>query len=125
MTSDEAAMMVGVLVAGTTGWNDDTVMVYIDEMKQHRDTDAMANAVRHIVRTWSEARRPPISVILDAYRSELAKRQLARTAIGSTGRRISPAEGARLARDAYQRECERLGRKPDVTKFDKFIERFT
>lgn len=126
MTPDQATMIVGVLVAGTTGWNDDTVLVYIDEIKQHSDADAMATAARTVVRTWSEARRPPISVILDAYRSELSRRQPARSALTGGGSRIvPPSEGIPLARAAYESECRRLGRDPDFDRFDRIIQRLS
>jgi hypothetical protein len=123
MTPDQATMIVGVLVAGTTGWNDDTVLVYVDEIKQHGDYEAMATATRHVVRTWSEARRPPISVVLDAYRAELSRRQPPRPALSSSTRTITAREGIVLARDAYESECRRLGRTPDLARFNRIIER--
>lgn len=123
MTSDQAAMLVGFLVAGTTGWNDDSVVVYIDEIQKHNDYEAMGAAVRNVVRTWTEARRPPISTVLDAYRSELSRRQVPRAAITGGGRLVPVADGIEIARKAYEQECQRLGRKPDLAKFDRITER--
>jgi len=123
MDREHATMIVGYLVGGTTGWNDEAVLVYVDEFAKVTDAAALETAVRRVVRTWSEARRPPIATILDAYRVELSARQPARAALPSNGRVIPPSEGIPLARAAYDQECRRLGRTPDFDRFDRIINR--
>lgn len=120
MRDDEAVNILGLLVGTTTGWNDEAVVAYAAEMRTHHDPAAMLVAVQHIARTWTEARRPPLATILDAYRTELARRQPAPTReIG--GRRVPPEEGILIARTAYEDECRRLGKRPNDYLFDRII----
>lgn len=122
MDSEKATMLVGYLVGATTGWNDEAVLVYVDEFKKLSDEVVLQSAVQQVIRTWAEARRPPISVVLDAYRSELSARQLSRPALQQPKqRRVPPSEGIKIARDAYEQECKRLGKKPNFAKFDRNI----
>jgi len=123
MDHNHATKIVGYLVAGTTGWNDEAVLVYVDEFSKTSDAAALEAAVRKVVQTWTEARRPPVAVILDAYRTELSARRPTRAALPSRERVISPSEGIPLARAAYEQECRRLGRTPDFDRFDKIIGR--
>ena len=123
MNREDATMAIGYLVGATTGWNDEAVLIYINEAETLNDVDALNSAIRNVVRTWSEARRPPMSVVLDAYRSELSRRVSERPALKSGVRKVTFEEGVEIARKAYEQECQRLSRKPDLAKFDRITER--
>lgn len=118
MGDEKAARIIGLLVGGTTGWTDDAVLAYVTEIRTHSDPDAMLAAVRQIMRTWTEARRPPLALILEGYRSELARRQPPPERTIS-GRRVPPSEGIEIARRAYEAECRREGREPNHRLFDR------
>jgi hypothetical protein len=122
MNREDATMAVGYLVGATTGWNDEAVIVYINEIEQLSDVEALNSAIRHLVSTWTEARRPPVATILDAYRSELSKRNSRRPSIESPRHRVVPVhEGIEIARRAYEDECRRQGREPNIKHFDKVV----
>jgi hypothetical protein len=74
MTDQEAWGIVAILVAETTGWNDDSTNVYHAEIRQWPDMDAAATAVRSVCHTWTQQSRPPFAVIEQAYRAELRER---------------------------------------------------
>jgi hypothetical protein len=124
MDRDRAIALVGYLVASTTGWNDDSVLVYAAEIEKLSRPDIAATAVQRVATTWTEARRPPIAVILDAYRVELAKvggepsRQLTR------GQPCSLVDGVRIAREAYEAERRRLGLPVNMAAFDRWMVSF-
>lgn len=121
MDKDQATMLVGYLVGATTGWNDEAVVVYVDEFMRHNDYNVMENTVRNIARTWREPRRPPIAVILEAYRAELSKRQNAALPPSRGGRTVSVAEGLQIAQAAYEGEMRRRGKEPDPKRVAKWF----
>jgi hypothetical protein len=117
-------MAIGYLVGATTGWNDEAVVIYINEVESLTDPDALNVAVRHVVKTWSEARRPPVSILLDAYRMELARKTTSTPALATGRQRVVPfAEGIDICRRAYEDECRRLGRQPNDKLFARITER--
>jgi hypothetical protein len=119
MDRERAITIVGYLVAGTTGWNDDTVMVYTAEIEKLTQPEVALSAVKQIVRSWSEARRPPISVVLDEYR-----RQLARAQPAPQLKAAPPAplrRGIETAREAYRAEREKMGKPANTARFDAWI----
>lgn len=119
MNTEDATKAVGYLVGGTTGWNDEAVVIYVAELKQLSDPQALNAAIMHLVQTWREARRPPVATVLDAYRAELSKRQPAPKQLNAGGQTVSVAEGIEIARKAYEQECQRLGREPNLNKFSR------
>ncbi|MGA1037179.1 MAG: hypothetical protein ACO3VQ_05140 [Ilumatobacteraceae bacterium] len=121
MDKEQATMLVGYLVGATTGWNDEAVVIYVDELMRHNEYSAMETAVRNIAVTWREPRRPPIAVILDAYRSELAKRQSAALPPARNGQRVSVREGLQIAQKAYEGEMRRRGKEPDPKRVAKWF----
>jgi hypothetical protein len=71
MLSDEKLMEgLGHLVAGTTGWTDDAVGEYADQLRDLGDGESFVAACSSIARGWSELRRPPIETILESYDRE-------------------------------------------------------
>lgn len=124
MNTEDATKAVGYLVGGTTGWNDEAVVIYVSELQQLSDPDALNAAIMHLVQTWREARRPPVATVLDAYRAELSKRQPPRQELKPGGRRVSFQEGIKLAQSAYEQEAKRLGRTPDPRKVQKWFGAF-
>lgn len=121
MDREQATMAVGYLCAGTTGWNDEAVLVYVAEFEKLRDVEALQAAVNHIVSTWREARRPPVATVLDAYRSEMSRRQTVPSLSAGRHRVVPPSEGVEIARRAYAEECRRLGREPNFDRFDRIV----
>lgn len=125
MNREDATMAIGYLVGATTGWNDEAVLIYINEAEMLKDTEALNTAVRNVVRTWSEARRPPMSVVLDAYRSELSRKVQSAPALASGSRRVTFEEGVEIARAAYEAECRRAGRQPNDRLFNRITARLS
>lgn len=124
MERDRAIALVGYLVASTTGWNDDSVLVYAAEVEKLNRPDVAADAIQRIAQTWSEARRPPIAVILDAYRVELAKRGGEPARELPRERPCSLVDGIRIAREAYESERRRLGLPINMANFDRWLVSF-
>lgn len=122
MDREQSIALVGYLVASTTGWNDDSVLVYAAEVEKLADYDVAATAIRRLATTWSEARRPPIAEVLDCYRKELSRAHSGRTQIGP-GRAITFERGVEIARAAYESERKRLGLPVHLDKFDSWVNR--
>lgn len=123
MDRERAIALVGYLVAATTGWNDDSVLVYTAEVEKMRRADIAASAIQKLARGWSEARRPPISAVLDAYRRELSHSQPSPEI--TQGRILPLEEGIEVARNAYEAERRRLGLKPKFDRFDRWAATLT
>lgn len=124
MNRDQAERCVGFLIGRTTGWTDDSVAAYVDDLTELTDPEVAAWACRFIARTWSEARRPPLGLILDTYRSEMGRRDLYRPAIVEGGI-IEPLVGVEVARQAYAAECRHQGRPANMAIFDAWMAAFT
>jgi hypothetical protein len=119
MDRDRAIALVGYLVAATTGWNDDSVLVYAAEVEKLRRDDIAATAIQKLARSWSEARRPPIAAVLDAYRKELSHAQPSPELEPG---RICPLErGIQIARAAYEGERRMMGKPANLERFDRII----
>lgn len=121
MNREHATIIVGHLVAATTGWNDEAVVAYVAEVERLDHVDAAGEAVQQLIRTWTETRRPPIAVLLNHYRQVLARRESQHALERGHGRVVSMREGIEIARAAYERECRAHGRKPDSGKFDRWL----
>ncbi len=120
MERDKAIALVGYLVAATTGWNDDSVLVYTAEIEKLSRPDVAKVAVQHLATTWSEARRPPIAEVLDVYRRELARVQESPREIGP-GKPAEFVRGVEIARRAYEGERRRLGKPINSKMFDRWV----
>jgi len=120
MDRDRAIALVGYLVASTTGWNDDSVLVYTAEIEKLSRPDVAATAIQRLATTWSEARRPPIAEVLDAYRRELSRSQPAQREIGPS-KPTEFARGLQIAREAYEAERRRLGLPIRTDRFDRWM----
>lgn len=63
--------LVGRLCVATSGWDDVAVELYATELAAGwSNADAARAAVAMVARTWREARRPPLGVLLEQYRLE-------------------------------------------------------
>lgn len=120
MTRDRAIALVGYLVASTTGWNDDSVLVYAREVEKLSNDEVAAKAIQRLATSWTEARRPPIAEVLNAYRAELARAQPAPRELRSSPP-VTPERGIRIAREAYQQERRRLGLPANTERFDRWM----
>ena len=117
---DQAAQALGMLVGGTQGWNDEAVAVYLSQLVQVDDADALLRACHHILRTHSDPGRPSIARILDRYRHEYTQQQPAPASrqVGSRHLAVIPVEeGLRVAWDAYVDECCKQGKQPNKPMF--------
>ncbi len=114
MIESEATQLVGLLVAGTTGWDDHQAQLWVAEMGRLDDIPAARDAVMGLIRTWTRPGHPPIAEFLAAYRRELARRPPPpKLDIVPT-----PRERAmKLAWDGYCAEARRLGKEPDRSHF--------
>jgi len=122
MDRERAIALVGYLVAATTGWNDDSVLVYTAEIEKLSNYVAAGRAVRTIASTWTEARRPPIAEVLNAYRRELSRSHSAPKEI-NPGRPLELSQGIAVARRGYEQERRLLGKPVRMEKFDAWIDR--
>jgi len=120
MDRDRAIALVGYLVASTTGWNDDSVLVYAREIEKLSNAEVAATAIQRLATSWTEARRPPVAEVLNVYRRELARVQSAPAQIGP-GKAIPPGRGIEIAREAYEAERRRLGKPVNMKRFDRMI----
>ena len=117
---DQAAQALGLLVGGTQGWNDEAVAVYLSQLVQVDDADALHRACLHILKTHADPGRPSMARILDRYRYEYGQRPAAATSrqIGARHLAIMPVEeGLRVAWDAYVDECQKQGKQPNKPMF--------
>ena len=119
MTHTEAERLLGVLAGGTSGWSsapDETFQVYLYQFGQMADTEAAFAAVTHIIETWGEARRPPVSAIRQAYQQILVRRAMERPALVSRSPEpVTLEQGRLIAARAYRDECaKRPARDPHV-----------
>jgi len=115
VTEQQALALVGHLVGSTTGWNDDSVDVYVDEVKTW-DYAPGAAAVQRVVRTWQENYRPTLGYLLSVYNTELERHRAAQAELppGPDRHAVGPAEGYEIMVRAYRAERERRGKDPDV-----------
>jgi len=119
ITEAQAMEAVGHLTSLTTGWPDEAVMAYATQLMEVDDARALRIACERIARTWTEARRPPLALIFQAYNAEVARSTPETRQIGS---RVVPfAQGIEIAWEAYCREVRSQGREPDRRKFEKWL----
>lgn len=115
MTPEQAIQLVGYLAGGTTGWNDEAVEIYVHEFVGMSDVAAATEACQRIVKTWDEARRPPIGAVLSAYRTAKQRLDSMRNELPRAPERgVNPRDGWEIARQAYRAERVARGRDPDV-----------
>jgi hypothetical protein len=113
VTGDEVALAIGPLVVVTPGWTDEVYQVYEAELLPLQHPAALQAGIKLLLHTWNKNSRPPIAVILEAYRSHLPE---APKSIGSAPCDIE--RGLRVARDAYGVQCRQDGREPNYDYFD-------
>jgi len=113
-------MALGNLVAVTTGWNDASVEGYANELTQLDNAEALRRACHKLSVTWEEARRPSLAAIRNLYHSEAMR--LEAPTLPSRDRAIPPRQGVEVARDAYVKECRRIGKRADMDLFDRIVE---
>ena len=129
---DQAAQALGILVGGTQGWNDEAVAIYLQQLATLDDVQALTNACHHILATHDQPGRPSLARILDRYRYEETQNKLRKPTppreqkqLGAHIRVLPPLEGIETARQAYEDECARQGRKPNGIIFDQWARRIT
>jgi hypothetical protein len=127
---DEAAQALGILVGGTQGWNDEAVAIYLQQLVNVNDPDALLRTCQHILTVHTDPGRPSLARILDRYRYEETQNQRRKPPappemkqLGAHTRAIPPLEGIEIARAAYQDECARQGRQPNHQIFDTWARR--
>jgi len=118
---------LGNLAAVTTGWNDQAIEQYARDLVGLDDGEVLLEACRTIGRTWNESRRPPLADIRTMYR-RLAERKQQQEALNRRalqGGYLPPAQGVKVARDAYVAECRKQNREPNLTYFDQIMAKVT
>lgn len=119
----EATAAIGGLIGLTTGWNDEAIEGYIVELCHLDDPRVLKDACRRISRSWVEARRPSLALIVQTYHQQLQSdsyKTIDASALGS-GQQVGFDRGIEIAWDAYQGECDRLGKQPNRRLFEKWL----
>jgi hypothetical protein len=116
MQIEQATAALGALAGVTTGWNDSSVEGYLIELVKLENPEALMAACHRLSVTWEEARRPPLAAITNLYHREAMR--LEAPALPSRQRTIPPRQGVEVARDAYVKECRRIGQRVDMDHFD-------
>lgn len=114
MTETEATQIIGVLAAGTTGWDDHAAQLWVAQLMTLDDFAAARDAVLTLVRSWTRPGHPPLGEFLATYRRELDRRPQPKRLEGV----VTPRERAmRLAWEGYCSEARRLGKPTDEAHF--------
>lgn len=115
---------MGYLAGLSQGWTDDSIAMYALEIEALADYDSALAAAQSVMRSWKETRRPPIALIVEAYRLERNRREAdARQPSLGRGSIITISQGLRVAWTAYVAECESQGRKPNRPMFSGWAKR--
>lgn len=124
---DQAAQALGILVGGTQGWNDEAVAIYLDQLCQLNDPEALLKTCQHILTVHTDPGRPSVARILDRYRYEETQNQRRKPQpapemkqLGAHTQTIPPLEGIEIARAAYEDECARQNRPANSIIFDQW-----
>jgi hypothetical protein len=121
---DAAYSAVGSIAVLTTGWGDAAVEATALELARIcNDPDALQTAAEHIAHTWTRRDRPPLAVILEAYRAEVARRSANVRALPSAADSLAvvPASrGIEIASAAYRDHCRTEGRDPNLSVLHRF-----
>lgn len=124
MQQTEALKIVGYLAGLSTGWTDDSIAIYAAEIECLDDFDAALAAAQTVMRNWKDTRKPPIAMVLDAYRAERTRREqdTRRFALGRA-QTVSVEEGLVFAWRGYVEECRSQGREPNRAMFAGWAKR--
>jgi len=117
MTGDEAARVASMLVASTTGWNDDAVDALLLNMEHTwNDAELAHQAIEHVVNSWTALSRPPWGVLADAYRQFARRRALEAAALeaGDSQKVVSFERGRAIVAFKYAEACGRRDPNTDV-----------
>lgn len=109
---------MGYLAGLSQGWTDDSIAMYALEVEALADYDSALAAAQSVMRSWKETRRPPLALIVEAYRLERNRRdsEVRQFAIGRDTV-VPVAKGLGVAWSAYASECESQGRQPNRAMF--------
>lgn len=118
MTESDAAQLVGLLVAGTNGWDDHQAALWVAELQRLADPQAARDVILLQIRTRTRPGHPTLGEFLRDYSHEIDRREAMRPALPQPrGSVISSEQGLRLAWEAYAAECRAEGREPDQRLF--------
>lgn len=120
-----ATDLVRRLAAATGGtWPDDSVDHFIGELMGLPRSDLAREAIVHVARTWTRGVRPTFGVIYSEYQDRLARDRAQEGTAISYGNEKVPTfhEGIRIAANSYAAECQRQGREPNWSLFERFID---
>ena len=123
MTEAQALEAIGILTGTTTGWNDEAVERYCQDLKMLDDGEVLVTVATRLAQTWTEARRPPLAEIRNLYQRESERKAQRRRmmALPSYQNTVPPEQGVEIARRAYEAECRHLGRAPRMERFDAIM----
>ena len=85
------------------------------------DFPTMMLAARQLNATYGKDRVPTINDLAESYAAIRRRQEIEPHRIESGERIVPPVEGFRIAWEAYQKECYRLGKRPNRAKFEKWI----
>lgn len=116
-----AAEAIAPLVAVTPGWDDDATAAYVSELTKLGDARILADVAADLARTWAWMRRPPLADIINAYRTESARRTMALSPPNDDDDGCPITTGYRIARQTYEAECRHQRREPNYREFDRIF----
>jgi hypothetical protein len=124
MQQTDALKIVGYLAGLSQGWTDDSIAMYALEVEALADYDSALAAAQSVMRSWKETRRPPLALIVEAYRLERNRRdsEVRQFAVGR-GSTVPISEGLGIAWLGYESECAKQGRKPNRAMFAGWAKR--
>lgn len=73
MNAHEAHIALAPLIAGTQGWNDETVKLFTSELSALTEPDILAEACRDVLWSWKRLGRPGLAEIAEAYNVRVAR----------------------------------------------------
>lgn len=121
MLLDQAEEALEPLLAATTGWTDEAVGFYVEQLSAYPNPRILATACLNVARTWRAPRRPPLAEITDAYRAEARRLELMAVPAVSSGSVCSLERGRAIALASYRAECAARDREPNLAYFRQIV----
>jgi len=121
MNIDDAIGAMEFLTAMTTGWSDDAAAAYAVELSNLADPEALYRAVHQVAATWTDAWRPSLAVVLEAYKVEReAQRRHEEGGRIDRGPFVPLDRGLAIAWETYVHDCNARGVEPSRALFGRW-----
>lgn len=122
MRLEQAEAALSPLIVISNGWDDEAVEFYGEQLARLDYPELLSAACIDVATTWKSTRRPPLGVIMDAYKTQIRHADLPREVEEVTGSPVySSGEGRRYAAQGYLDECALHGREPNWPFFERLF----